>query len=162
MLSGEKVTDTSVWNMKRRPEILKMFEENVYGKAAVNRPEGMHWETTAEEKSTLNGSAVEKKVTIYFSKENSWPKLELNIILPKLGKPAPVFVASTWVPDAELVVRKGFGLVTFDAREVEPDDKDGAYAKGIRRFFDPPDRKMPTPGEWGTIAAWSWTMRRVM
>ncbi len=162
MLNGERVGDSSVWRMKRRPEILRMFEENVYGKAPVNRPEGMHWETTAEDRDALNGSAVKKKVTIYFSKTNGWPKLELDVILPKLGKAAPVFVASTWVPDAELVIRKGFGLVTFDAREIEPDDKDNAYVKGIRKFFDPPDRKAARQDEWGTIAAWSWTMRRVM
>jgi hypothetical protein len=162
MVNGEKVTDTSVWNRIRRPEILKMFEVNVYGKAAVNRPEGMHWETTAEDSTALNGSAVKKKVTIYLSRKKDWPKLEIEIILPKAGKPVPVFLASTWVPDAGLVVRKGFGLVTFDAREIEPDDKDSAYAKGIRKFFDPSDRINPTPDEWGTIAAWSWTMRRVM
>ena len=162
MLNGRRVADTNVWNTKRRPEIRQMFEENVYGKAAVDRPEGMHWETTGEDKTALNGSAVEKKVTIYFSKENSWPKLVLDIILPKLGERAPVFLASTWGPDAKLVVNKGFGLVTFDAREIEPDDKECAYAKGIRKFFDPPDRKEPLPNEWGTIAAWSWTMRRVM
>ena len=162
MLNGQRVADTSVWNMKRRLEILRMFEENVYGKATVNRPEGMHWETTAENRNALNGSAVEKKVTLYFSKENSWPKLELDVILPNLGKPVPVLMASTWVPDAKLVVSKGFGLVTFDAREIEPDDKDSAYTKGIRKFFDPPDRKVPATDEWGTIAAWSWAMRRVM
>ena len=162
MLNGQRVADTSVWKTKRRPEILRMFEENVYGKATVNGPEGMHWETTAEDRNALNGSAVEKKVTLYFSKENSWPKLEVDIILPNLGKPVPVLMASTWVPDAKLVVSKGFGLVTFDAREIEPDDKDSAYKKGIRKFFDPPDRKVPALDEWGTIAAWSWTMRRVM
>ena len=162
MLNGQRVVDTGVWKTKRRPEILRMFEENVYGNAPVNRPEGMHWETTAEDRNALNGSAVEKKVMLYFSKENSWPKLEIDIILPNLGKPVPVLMASTWVPDAKLVVNKGFGLVTFDAREIEPDDKDSAYTKGIRKFFDPPGRKVPALDEWGTIAAWSWTMRRVM
>ncbi len=162
MLNGKRVTDTSVWNSKRRPEILRMFEENVYGKTTVNRPEGMHWETTAEDNTALNDSAVKKKVTIYFSREKDWPKLEVEIILPKIGKPVPVFLVSTWAPDPELVIRKGFGLVTFDAREIEPDDKDRAYAKGIRKFFDPLGRKEPVPDEWGTIAAWSWAARRVM
>jgi len=162
MVNGERVTDTAVWNGKRRREILEMFETYVYGKATVNRPEGMHWETTAEDRSGLNSSAVMKKVTIYFSRNKGWPKLELDIILPKTGKPVPVFLASTWVPDAERVIRKGFGLVTFDSREIEPDDRDNAYTKGVRKFFDPPDRKEPARDEWGTIAAWSWAARRVM
>lgn len=162
LVNGERVTDTTVWNRRRRPEILGMFETNVYGKATVNRPVGMHWETTEGDRSALNDSAVMKKVTIYFSRKKGWPKLVLDIILPKTGKPVPVFLVSTWVPDAELVIRKGFGLVTFDSREIEPDNKDSAYGEGIRKFFDPPDRKKPAPDEWGTIAAWSWAARRVM
>jgi hypothetical protein len=162
MSDGGSVTDTTAWNEKRRPEILKMFEKNVYGKAGVERPEGMHWVKTAGDISTLNGTAVMKKATIYFSAKETWPKLDVNILLPKTRKPVPVFLASTWVPDAELVIRRGFGLVTFDALEIEPDDKETAYAKGIRKFFDSPDWKEPAPDEWGTIAAWSWASRRVM
>ncbi len=162
MLNGDRVTDTTAWNERRRPEILRIFETSVYGKATVDRPEGMHWETTVEDGSALNDSAVLKKVTIYFSRRKAWPKLGLDIILPKIGKRVPVFLVSTWVPDAELLIRRGFGLVTFDARDIEPDNKDSAYAEGIRKFFDPPDRKEPVPDEWGTIAAWSWAARRVM
>jgi len=162
MMGGERVSDTSDWTQKRRPEILRLFEENVYGKAAVDRPEGMHWETTSVDSTALNNSAVKKKATIYFSRKKDWPKLEIEIVLPKTGKAVPVFLASTWVPDAELVVRKGFGLATFDARDIEPDDKDNAYVKGIRKFFDPSDQNSPATDEWGTLAAWSWMMRRVM
>ena len=60
------------------------------------------------------------------------------------------------------MIGKGFGLVTFDAREIEPDDKDSAYAKGIRKYFDRGGTEQPEPEEWGTISAWSWSMRRVM
>ncbi len=161
-LNGKRVTDTSAWNQLRRPEILRMFENDVYGKAAVDRPGEMHWETTEVDTFAMDGSAVEKKVTLYFSGDNAWPKLEINIILPKTATPVPVFLVSTWLPDPRLLIRKGFGLVTYDAREIEPDDKDNAYAKGIRKFFDPPDRQEPAKDEWGTIAAWAWAARRVM
>ena len=160
--NGRRVTDTSTWNTMRRQEILGMFETNVYGKAAVGRPDDMHWETTAVDSNALNDSAISKKVTIYFSKKNARPKLHVTIILPKTGKPVPVFLVSTWGPNAKLLIRNGFGLVTYDAREIEPDNKDSAYAYGIRKFFDPPDRTEPSADEWGTIAAWSWTARRVM
>jgi len=162
MVSGERVSDTSAWITKRRPEILRLFEENVYGKAAVDRPNGMHWRTMSEDRNVLNGSAIKRKLTIFLSDEDAWPKCDVEIILPKKSGPVPVFLASTWVPDAGLVVKNGFGLVTFDAREIEPDDKDSAYVKGVRKFFGPPDRREPEPSEWGTIAAWSWMLRRVM
>jgi len=162
MLNGERVTNTTDWNGRRRPEILKMFETDVYGKATVGRPKGMHWELTATNQNIFNGIAVVKKVTIYFSEEKSRPKLGIDIILPNTAKPVPVFLASTWVPDARIMINKGFGLVSFDSREIEPDDKDISYKEGIRRFFDPSDKKEPSPDDWGTIAAWSWTARRVM
>jgi hypothetical protein len=162
MMDGRRVTDTAVWNEERRPEILNLFEKNVYGKAMIGRPKGMHWEVKSEGQTVLNGSAIAKSVTIYFSEKNLWPKLDVNIVLPKAGKPVPVFLVSTWFPGARILVERGFGLVTYDAREIEPDDEDSAYDKGIRKFFDPSDQQEPTSEEWGTIAAWSWTARRVM
>jgi hypothetical protein len=160
--NGNRVTDTSTWNSVRRQEILGMFEMNVYGKAAIERPDDMHWETTAVDSNALNDFAISKKLTIYFSKKNARPRLNVTVLLPKIGKPVPVFLVSTWGPDAKLLIRNGFGLVTYDARQIEPDNKDSAYAYGIRKFFDPPDRTEPAADEWGTIAAWSWTASRVM
>ncbi len=159
---GKRVKDTLTWNITRRREILGMFETNVYGKAAIGRPADMHWETTSVDSNSLNDSAITKKVTIYFSKKNAWPKLNVTITMPKTGKPVPVFLVSTWGPNAKLLIRNGFGLVTYDAREIEPDNKDSAYAFGIRKFFDFPERIEPAADEWGTIAAWSWTASRVM
>ena len=91
MVNGERVKDTAVWNGRRRREILEMFETYVYGKATVNRPEGMHWETTAEDRSSLNDSDVTKKVTIYFSRNEGWPKLETRYNSAKNRETSPCF-----------------------------------------------------------------------
>ena len=48
MLNGEKVKDVDTWKQKRRPEILKLFATNVYGRNVVGRPDGMTWKVTAE------------------------------------------------------------------------------------------------------------------
>jgi len=160
--NGKRVTDTATWNSVRRQEILGMFETNVYGKAAIGRPDDMHWETTAVDSNALNDSAIAKRVTICFSKKNAWPKLNVTVVVPKTRKPVPVFLVSTWGPNAKLLIRNGFGLVSYDAREIEPDNKDSAYTYGIRRLFDLPERTEPTADEWGTIAAWSWAASRVM
>src|SRR5450759_4527357 len=37
MLDGEKVADTNTWKQKRRPEILRLFATNVYGRTMVER-----------------------------------------------------------------------------------------------------------------------------
>ena len=67
LMNGEKVIDTAVWNAKRRPEILRLFEENVYGKAPTGRPEGLHWKVISEDSQALGGLAVKRKVTICLS-----------------------------------------------------------------------------------------------
>lgn len=158
--NGEGVHDTIAWIEKRRPELLNLFETYVYGKPAVGRPEHFHWIVNPD--SEVTDSSITKRVTLYFSENDLWPKLDVEIVLPRTGKPVPVFVVSTWYPDAPLLLSRGYGLVRYDAREIEPDDKDSAYTKGIRKFFDPPDRKQATADEWGTIAAWSWVASRVM
>ncbi len=162
LANGRRVTDTATWKSQRRPEILKMFEEDVYGKAPIDRPADMHWKTTSVDSGSFNHTAVTKKVTIYLSKKNAWPELHVTITLPKTGKPVPVILVSTWGPDPAILIKRGFGLVLFDAREIEPDNKDSAYTFGIRKFFDPPGRIEPVADEWGSIAAWSWTASRVM
>lgn len=42
-IAGKKVTDAETWTSERRPELLSLFESEVYGKAP-GRPEGLHFE----------------------------------------------------------------------------------------------------------------------
>src|SRR4030042_1840563 len=57
MLDGSKVSDVNTWMQKRRPEILKLFETNVYGRTMIGRPDNMTWKITAENRSAMDGHA---------------------------------------------------------------------------------------------------------
>ena len=46
---GRKVTSAKMWYKVRRPEIVRMFEDNVYGRIPNNVP-SVTWEVTNEEK----------------------------------------------------------------------------------------------------------------
>ena len=71
MSDGRPVIDATMWSKKRRPEVLKSFETNVYGKAAIGRPEEMHWETKSVKQDTLGDSTVRKNYyDLLFQKEN--------------------------------------------------------------------------------------------
>ena len=93
LLNGKKVTSTRTWRKKRRPEILKLFETNVYGRTMVGRPKAMTWEVTTNDTSPVPGTSVAKTVTIYFAgkkdeaSENA-PKMVLQILLPANAKKA--------------------------------------------------------------------------
>ena len=57
LLNGKKVTSTSTWRKKRRPEILKLFETNVYGRTMVGRPKAMTWEVTTNDANPAPGTS---------------------------------------------------------------------------------------------------------
>ena len=67
---GTPVKSVKVWEKKRRPEILHLFEENEYGKMP-GKPAGMHFKLREENKHALNGKATRKQVIVYFTKDES-------------------------------------------------------------------------------------------
>jgi hypothetical protein len=164
MLNGDKVNDVDTWKQKRRPEILKLFETNVYGRTMIGRPDGMTWKITAENRSDMNGTAITKTVTIYFTGKTDGPKMDVNIVLPASAakKPVPLVAIVEWAPQKQWLLERGYGLATFSAAQIEPDIQTGSYQKSIRKFFARPDQNQPGPDEWGAIGAWAWGLSRAM
>jgi hypothetical protein len=166
MLDGTKVTDVNTWKEKRRPEILKLFEINVYGRTIVGRPNDMSWKVTAQDRNALDGNAITKVVTIYFTGKTGGPKMDVNFVLPVCAtqKPVPIFLMPGWVRSQQLhlILDRGYGLAGFNPAQIEPDIRIGSYEKSIRKVFAKPDQNMPAPDEWGAIGAWAWAMSRAM
>src|SRR5262245_61389345 len=63
MASGEPVTTATMWREKRRPEIVKLFEDNQYGRAPA-RPEAMSFDVFDKGTPAFDGKATRKQVTI--------------------------------------------------------------------------------------------------
>src|SRR5205814_6077503 len=72
--NGQKVTTTREWTEKRRPEILRLFETEVYGRSP-GRPKKMTWEVTSLNKNALGGTATRKEVSVYFNGRKAGPKM---------------------------------------------------------------------------------------
>jgi hypothetical protein len=90
---GTKVADAATWTKKRRPEILKLFEEHVYGRTPGGRPREMSFEVKSIDTKALGGKAVRKEVAIYFTGKKDGPKMDLLIYLPaQATKPVPIFL----------------------------------------------------------------------
>lgn len=89
---GTPVQDARTWRQKRRPEILQLFEENVYGKAP-GKPQSMTFMTTSVNKDALGGLATRKEVTVYFTGRRQDPNMNILIYLPNnAARPVPLFV----------------------------------------------------------------------
>jgi hypothetical protein len=90
--NGQKVTSAEVWRKQRRPEILRLFETNVYGRSP-GKPKELSFELTSIEQNALGGTALRKEVTAYFTREKNGPKMDILLYLPKNAKGrVPVFL----------------------------------------------------------------------
>ncbi len=89
---GGKVKSAKTWEKKQRPEILKFFTDEVYGKVPGNLgiSEVKIWEKGAD---ALNGLALRKQLSLFFRKGNRSVEVNVLIYLPKSTPKAPVFLA---------------------------------------------------------------------
>jgi len=98
MADGTPVTDAEMWREKRRPELLGLFEENVYGRLP-GRPEGMHFEVKEVDSQALEGKATRKTIVIHFTEEADGPSLTVVLYVPnKRSGAVPVFVGMRLFP----------------------------------------------------------------
>lgn len=159
---GEKVTRPKTWEEKRRPEIVQLFRDHVYGNNKIGKPENMRWEILATDDHALNNAASGKTVVIYFTAKNDGPRMKLNVLLPRSEKPVPVFLMPGQIRNPERLIERGYGIVTFNPRDIEIDKKDSAWQSSIRKYFSDPGQTEPGLEEWGALGAWAWAMSRAM
>src|ERR1039458_8315640 len=90
--SGEPVRDAKGWSSRRRPQILALYETEVFGRSPA-KPAKLNYEVKAVEKVALGGKADRKIVTVYFGDTRDGPKMDLLIYLPAGAKQAvPLFL----------------------------------------------------------------------
>ena len=198
---GGKVKSAKIWFKKQRPEILKLFTEEVYGKVPGIQgiSEVKVWETSDQ---AVNGLVIRKQLSLFFKKNDR--NLEVNVLmyLPKTEQKVPVFLAynfignhavyndpnirltESWVSNdpsvgiinnqvteqsraiassrwpVDEIIKAGYGLVTVYYGDIDPDKPD--FSDGIQPFFYQKNQTEPWENEWGSIAAWSWGLSRVM
>ena len=90
--NGRKVKSEKVWLKKQRPEILKLFTNEVYGKVPgeMGISEVKVWESSDE---ALNGLAHRKQVSLFFTKDDHHLEVNVLMYLPKSPAKVPVFLA---------------------------------------------------------------------
>jgi len=90
--NGEKIQTSEDWINIRRPEIIKLFEEYVYGRVPEAYLE-IKFETTKTDSNALCGKAIQKNIVAYFINEGDTIQMELLIFIPaNATKPVPLFL----------------------------------------------------------------------
>jgi hypothetical protein len=172
-LDGRKVTKSSMWTKVRRPEILELFRENIFGRVPET-PYEKSFKVVNLDKNAMGGTATLKQVDITITSAGKSLVIHLTLFTPNNAKkPVPAFllidnrgpantdpsrkVKSEFWPVEEAVAR-GYGMAVFSNADVDPDDFDD-FKNGIHALLD----KNPRPADaWGTIAAWAWGASRCM
>ncbi len=86
------VSNEKEWWTKRRPEIMKLFEENVYGKMP-GKPSKFGFEIKKLKRNALKGKSTLKEISIQIENNNKEITLNLLIFQPNNGeKPYKTFL----------------------------------------------------------------------
>ena len=199
---GTVIDSAELWNSKRRPELLQLFEEHVFGKLP-NGDVKLRARVRSENPNAVNGTALRREVTVYFSDDDHGPQMDLLIYTPKNATaPVPAFlgynfngnqaietdrslhITESWVRNnkelgiennkagestrgseasrwaVEMIVKRGYGLVTIYYGDVDPDFDDG-FRNGIHSLLEKGDS--PRAGNaGGSISAWAWGLSRAL
>ena len=96
MADGRKVATAAQWLNERRPELIRLFEDQVYGRFP-EPARAVH--TTAqlrsEDKEALAGKAIRREITVAFSDKPDGPRMDLLLYLPKpsgVSRRVPAFL----------------------------------------------------------------------
>lgn len=89
---GTKVADAKTWMEKRRPEVLRLFETQIYGRQAPKNA-GQKFEVVATDPKAFGGKATRREIAIYLTGKKDGPRLDLLLYVPNGAKnPVPTFL----------------------------------------------------------------------
>ena len=94
MADGTRVTTARQWVEQRRPEIVKLFDEQMYGRPAP-KPEELSWKA-GEAVEVLGGKALRREIEVNLFGKDNGPSMTILLYLPRnesdSERPAPVFL----------------------------------------------------------------------
>jgi hypothetical protein len=80
---GSSVRTPQQWWEKRRPEIVKLFEENIYGRTPADAHLPLRYKVIEQDRHALQGRAIRKQVDVFFtSSEERGMKMRILLYLP--------------------------------------------------------------------------------
>ncbi len=146
-IDGRAVVDAEMWRVVRRPEILSVFETQVYGSIPSFQTH-LRFELTGSTPNALDGLATRKEIRIRLFEEEDAPWIDLLLFVPNKRKgPAPVFLGLNYGNQAvhdsptiaasrnahgkrgehahrwplELLLKRGYAIASFHGGDIELD-----------------------------------------
>lgn len=183
--NGKPVTDAKTWYDARRPELLALYNDDIYGRVPTNAP-AVSFKVAEADTNALGGLAIHKLVRIRFGDKPDGPVMSLNEYLsakatwrvpmllqlvffsnPPISDPATrsTNFARARFPFSEAgpmtnIIERGYGYATFRYTDVQP-DRANSLSEGVIGLTLEPGQARP-PNDWGAISAWAWGASRAL
>ncbi|MCA9033963.1 MAG: acetylxylan esterase [Planctomycetaceae bacterium] len=89
---GSDIDSAEKWVNIRRPEILQLFADHVFGHLppAVNK---LRTRIRSEKNDAVQGKAIRREITVFFTSEDDGPQMDMLVYTPKSATgPVPAFI----------------------------------------------------------------------
>jgi hypothetical protein len=187
MNDGKKVTSAKMWWTKRRPELVEIFDREIYGRIPKNVPV-VKWEVVSTTNEKNGEVPVITKKLVGHVDNSSYPlitvDIQLTVSTPADAKgPVPVIMElgidpavmaefrKRMTPEQlkafeqsgptwqQQVLAKGWGYATYLPTSVQPDNGEGLTQGIIGLCNKGQPRKLD---DWGALRAWAWGASRAL
>jgi hypothetical protein len=184
--SGKKVTSPKMWWNQRRPEIVELFDREIYGRVPNNLPK-VKWEVRSTTNEMNGDVPVITKELVGHVDNSSYPDMTVDIrlslstpanakgpvpVIMEFGGGAPIGRAGaakappkqapkapagpTW---QQQVLPKGWGYAQISTNSIQADNGAGLTQGIIGLVNKGQPRK---PDDWGALRAWAWGASRAL
>jgi hypothetical protein len=174
LANGKSVKDAETWVKQRRPEILKLFQTEIFGHVPDNAPK-VKWEVAATEANAMTGTATLKLLVGRIGDRPDGPRMNVSLYLPvKAEGPAPVILTITFGGGggkgkkfggkesiAAEILGRGWAYASIGYNDIQP-DRANAFKEGVIGLTLKPEQAAPAADEWGSVSAWAWGISRIM
>jgi hypothetical protein len=171
--SDEIIKTSAGWEKKRRPEVLTLFENNIYGQMP-KKFSNIKYSVAKEDASAMNGKATLKQVVIEVTNNNKTAKINMVLFIPKNStNPAPAFLLINNRPlsntdptretksdfwPAEMLIDSGYAIAAIHVSDMAPDNKE-TYVNGVLDLYP---EQLSADNGMKAIGAWAWGASRAM
>jgi hypothetical protein len=181
LANGKRVANAKTWWTKRRPEIVELFDREIYGRVPSSTPH-VTWTVTETNRTSVGDIAVVTKSLTGHVDNSSYPlidvdlKLELTtpatttgpvpVMMELTGSipakavavpaPARVDATPTW---QQQVLAKGWGYAILSTASIQADNGDGLTEGIIGLCNKGQPRKLD---DWGALRVWAWGASRAL
>jgi hypothetical protein len=181
LANGKRVTTKSTWWDKRRPQIVELFDREIFGRVPSNTPKVI-WTVSDTRRNVVEGIDVITRSLIGHVDNSSYPLINVEIRLelgtpanadgpvpvimqfgsldaPKSSAgalPAPVDATPSW---QQQVLAKGWGYAILSPTSIQADNGAGLTEGIIGLCNKGQPRKLD---DWGALRAWAWGASRAL